>query len=193
MQDADLLWQQFLEGDMQALAGVMGLYYRDLYYYGSKFSKDERFVEDAIQDLFLGIWEKRAAINGNIPAKAYLMACLRRAMHRTTKQQNRLPQESLDLLEQGFGLTFSVEQGYIEQEAARYSLQKIQQSLEMLPARQKEVIYLKYFQNLDRSQISEVMGISPQTVSNLLQKALGQLKKYFKVELLTLFILHFLI
>ncbi|PWJ59396.1 RNA polymerase sigma factor (sigma-70 family) [Dyadobacter jejuensis] len=193
MQDIDLLWQQFLEGDMQALGKIMSLYYRDLFYYGSKFSKDGDFVEDAIQDLFLGIWEKRNSINGTIPAKAYLMACLRRSMHRATKAQHRFMPASIESVDAGFELSFSVEQSYIEQESAQHSLLQIRQSVEGLPARQKEVIYLKYFQSMDRSQISEVMGISPQTVSNLLQMALGQLKKHIKVEFLTLFLLHFLV
>ena len=66
----------------------------------------------------------------------------------------------------------------------------MKQLLEKLPRRQKEVIYLKFFQELDRDQIAAVMAIAPQTVSNLMQLAIKQLRQYNSVELLVLVLLQ---
>lgn len=41
-----------------------------------------------------------------------------------------------------------------------------------LPNGQKEVVYLKFFQELSRDQIDQIMDTAPQTVSNLLQLAI---------------------
>jgi DNA-directed RNA polymerase specialized sigma24 family protein len=52
-------------------------------------------------------------------------------------------------------------------------------SIEKLPPRQKEVIFLKFYQGFDRNEIAQAMDITPQTVSNLLQIALNKLKGDF--------------
>ena len=53
---------------------------------------------------------------------------------------------------------------------------KIAELLNQLPKRQKEVIYLHYFEDLDYSQIAEIMAINYQSVLNLTQKALQKLR-----------------
>ena len=191
--ETEVLWQRFLNSDVEAFELLMNSHFRDLFHYGSKFSKNQEFVKDSIQDLFLTLWEKRSKLSDNVPVKAYLMASLRRMMHRSALVQNRLHGESAEGTDEIFDVEFSVEQKYIESESTHLRSLRIRQSLEELPKRQKEVIYLKYFQEMDRTQISEIMGVSPQTVSNLLQIALGQLKKHFKVELLTFFLPYFFI
>ena len=55
-----------------------------------------------------------------------------------------------------------------------------------LPQRQREVVYLRFFQSMSRDEIAVVMEIAPQTVSNILQIALGKLRErsipFFKNE-----------
>ena len=63
---------------------------------------------------------------------------------------------------------------------------RIVELLNELPQRQKEVIYLHYFENMDYTQIAEVMGIRYQSVLNLTQKALQKLRS---ANLLTIFLL----
>ncbi|RRB15629.1 RNA polymerase sigma factor [Larkinella knui] len=186
-----VLWKQFLSGDTLAFESLMSSHFQVLFHYGSKFSKDREFVKDCIQDLFLILWERRGNLNAEVAVKPYLMASLRRLMNRSGHPKTGLP-DAVSTDEQGvFEIEFSVEEEYIEQESIRVTTQRFKKLLDELPKRQKEVIYLKFFQEMDRNQISEVMDISPQTVSNLLQIAIRQLKVYWKVELLTLLLVHF--
>ena len=53
---------------------------------------------------------------------------------------------------------------------------KITELLNQLPKRQKEVIYLHYFEDMDYNQIAEIMSINYQSVLNLTQKALQKLR-----------------
>ncbi len=71
----------------------------------------------------------------------------------------------------------------IERESIVRQSQQVARYLNELPRRQREIIYLKYYQNLDREEIAEVMGISHQSVSNLLQKALLALRRVIPVDL----------
>ncbi|WP_144080141.1 RNA polymerase sigma factor [Flectobacillus major] len=178
----DWLWQRFLAGDKQAFGELMNLHVRTLFHYGSKFSKDKEFIKDCIQDLFLILWERRNNLSKDIAVKPYLMASLRRHIHRNASQVKVMDfprEEGVDT----FDVEFSVEDRFIANEMSLSQAQRISESLNLLPKRQKEVVYLKYFQGLDREQISDIMEIAPQTASNLLQMAIRQLKTYWKVEI----------
>lgn len=187
--DVNAIWRRFLIGDTEAFDLLMSSHFRALFQYGSKFSRDKEFVKDCIQDLFLTLWEKRENLNGDAEVKPYMMASLRRLMHRNISSKVWVGDESLEDLDGSFEIEFSVEQTYIENESTLVRTEQLKQLLDELPKRQKEVIYLKYFQEMDRNQISEVMDVTPQTVSNLLQIAIKQLKKHWKVVLVTLFTL----
>lgn len=190
--DERLLWQDFLTGDVKAFERLMSGNFRLLFNYGSKFSKDREFIKDSIQDLFLVLWEKKENLDPDAAVKPYLMASLRRLMHRQVSSRAWVGGEALQEEGDYFDIEFSVEEEYIEHEATAVRTRQLQKLLNALPRRQKEVVYLRFFQELSREQISEVMAVSPQTVSNLLQIAIRHLKAHWKAEFLTFFLLHFL-
>ncbi|MBC8151435.1 MAG: sigma-70 family RNA polymerase sigma factor [Bacteroidetes bacterium] len=163
--------------------------FRMLFRYGTRFSRDKEFIKDCIQDVFLYLWEHRSSLRADVAIKPYLMVSLRRHMHRNGSNAAFSDEFSEDKAEP-FELTFSVEEHYIQQETSAKRVQRMKQLLEKLPRRQKEVIYLKFFQELDRDQIAAVMAIAPQTVSNLMQLAIKQLRQYSSVELLVLVLLQ---
>ncbi|CCH02338.1 RNA polymerase, sigma-24 subunit, ECF subfamily [Fibrella aestuarina BUZ 2] len=176
------LWAGFMAGDETALNTLMTTHYRSLFRYGTRFSKDREFIKDAIQDLFLHLWERRTFLRKDVAIKPYLMASLRRAMHRNVPSGR--PNLELGDEQEAFAFVFSVEEQFIQHETTFQRTQRMQQLLDTLPRRQKEVIYLKYFQELDRDHIAQVMDIAPQTVSNLLQLALRQLRQQGAAQLL---------
>lgn len=191
--DDKMMWQRFIAGEVDAFDKLMSSQFRALFHYGSKFSRDKEFVKDCIQDLFLILWERRDNLSTDIAVKPYMMASLRRLMHRNLSSRSRMFDDNLSNQEGSFEIEFSVEQEYIANESTLVLTQKLKKLLDELPRRQKEVIYLKYFQELDRNQISDIMEVSPQTVSNLLQIAIKHLKKHWKAEFLTFLLVHFFI
>jgi len=171
--DDAALWLRLIDGDELALDGLMQLFFKELFHYGTKFSADDDLIKDCIQDLFLDLWERRHTLRTDVLVKPYLLVAVRRRIHRVW-QMNQL---QTDLTTQPeFAAEFTVEDSLIRSEQARATARQMQQLLDSLPARQKEVIYLKYFQELDRDQIADTMQIAPQSVSNLLQEALRKLR-----------------
>ncbi|MCE7065471.1 RNA polymerase sigma factor [Dyadobacter sp. CY326] len=191
--DDKIIWQQFLSGDVAAFEKLMSIHFRTLFHYGCKFSKDQEFVKDSIQDLFMHLWEKRNRLNAEAVVKPYLLASLRRLMHRSASSKSWVGEGQPENAAEVFDLEFSVEEQYIDTESTLVRTRQLEKLLLELPKRQKEVIYLKFFQELTREQISEIMAVSPQTVSNLLQIAIKQLKKHWKAEFLTFFVIHLFI
>ena len=63
-QNADCtIWKDLLKGDKNALASIYSDHFDKLYNYGCRISKDAGIVEDAIQDLFIELWNRTS---GNV-------------------------------------------------------------------------------------------------------------------------------
>ena len=176
-----------LEGDKTALAELMGYYLDALYNYGIRFSVDRTLVEDCIQNLFMGIWQRRDFLNTPLNLKSYLFSSLRRMVLRKARLSKKVPIVFInDSESHGFDFEFSIEHTMIQQEESRIITNKINDLITALPKRQKEIIYLKFFENLKREEIAEIMQISPQAVSNLLQKALKNMRSVNEVIAMTI-------
>mgnify|MGYP001283979355 CR=1 FL=1 len=171
------LWDAFRKGDETAFGEIVRKYYRSLFGYGMKFSPDREFVKDCIQDLFMELWSKRDSLGDTDFVKFYLFKSLRRKIHRENMRRQRVDEDAdLDFsAEQQEEPSF--EQQIIESEIFQNRLKKIESELKSLPRRQQEVIFLKFFENLDNNAIAEVMSISKQAVSNLIYRTIKLLKE----------------
>lgn len=171
------LWQQMKQGSELALGKLIKKYFNLLQNYGFKFVKDEAFVKDCVQDVFIAIWTHRETIMSPQSIHAYLLSSVRRKVlrekvrQRLDQKQNANPAEKeADLLD------FSHEWLLIEQESLNEMTQKVSELLNELPKRQREVLYLRFYQNLERAEIADIMGINEQSVSNHLQAAFKNFK-----------------
>ncbi len=129
--------------------------------------------QDCVQNLFIYLWNSRTHLSDIACIKPYLFKALRHDLHRLTAADDRKEtrREIPDVP------CFSPEEIVIEDETRQYLQQQIVQLLNELPARQREAVYLKYYEELDYKAIAQIMGIHYQSVINLLYKALTYLKK----------------
>jgi RNA polymerase sigma factor (sigma-70 family) len=185
------LWKQTIAGDGKAYDQLVRLFYQPLFQYGCRYSRNKELIKDCIQDVFLEVWQKRQQIDSEIPPKPYLMASLRRRIHRVVLADRQLIGSDDLFREDLFDVEFSVEEAFIREEATLQTAQRCLHLLKTLPKRQQEVMYLKYFQDLSRDEIAEVMKSAPQSVSNLIQLALKWLKSYVNSEVSWLLLLLF--
>ncbi|MFB9292303.1 RNA polymerase sigma factor [Persicitalea jodogahamensis] len=176
------LWTSFREGEKQALGQLLERYYRLLKHYGSKFMVDESVVEDCIQELFLQLYQNRSQINDTGSVKHYLMKSLRCHIIQYLRLQRRMAYEELDWNGSTVG-DLDSETLMIQQESLEQLTKHMKNKLAGLPNREREALYLRYYENLSVSQIAEVMQVNPQSVSNFLQKALSKLRSQWTVPL----------
>jgi RNA polymerase sigma factor (sigma-70 family) len=176
-------WMLALEGDTNAFHSIHGQLFRGLYDYALKLLQDAQLAEDAVQELFVKVWVKRAAIGPLQKVKPYFFTALRRQVlnHLRNRRSRELRIGSLPRPD----IEFSPEEIVIRDEEYATLQGKIAAVLNELPKRQKEVIYLHYFEEMDYTQIAEVMGIHYQSVLNLTQKALNKLRS---ADLLTVLV-----
>lgn len=185
-----VLWQLYREGDKQALGRLAERYYRMLKHYGLKFMVDEAVVEDCIQELFLQLWQNRLQIKEAESVRHYLLKALRHHVLQHLRNQKRLNQEELDwdgsIAEEADSETL-----LIQQETLTLLTNTIQAQLASLPDREREALYLRYYESLSIPEIAEVMNVNRQSVSNFLQKALNKLRNQWLVHTVLTFCIFF--
>ena len=180
LEEEQKLWREMLTGDVTAYEHLINRTYDLLFHYGTKFNSDRELIKDCIQDVFLGIWEKRNVLNPEIPPKPYLLASLRRRLHRLA---SRLRMDCMDYYNESdivFDLEFNADYQLIESENDRLLASRMTEMLNELPKRQKEAVFLRFYNDMEREEIAQVMDIQPQSVSNLLQEAFKFIKSHWK-------------
>lgn len=175
------LWNRFRNGDEHAYTILMNRYSRPMFNYGYRFCQDADLVKDCVQEVFLELWKKHTKINSTPSVKWYLFKSLRLRIFRDQPgwHRNDTLEESYDFL-----VEFNIEAQLIEIAGAHEQSAKITAALKNLPPRQREILYLRFYEELDFEQISTLMGINRQSVHNLLQKAFKSFRAEWTVVLL---------
>lgn len=176
------MWTHLKEGDELALGKLLKKYFNYLQSYGYKFVKDEDFVKDCVQEVFIEIWQRREKIASPDSVKAYLLSCVRRKVVRKGFRQHIIKDDderNVESKTEDFDI--SPEWAMIEQEKLSEISEKVNKSISKLPKRQREVLYLQYYQNLNREEIAQIMDINSQSVSNLLQSAFKSFRENWLV------------
>jgi len=181
-----LLWQQFKAGDALAFGQIADRYYRLLFNYGAQFSADPEFVRDCIQEMMLELWERRARLSDVSSVKAYLLKSLRHRIGREHLRHQRLNAVEDLAFRNSDSVERPVESVIIETEQERVQIQQLQQLLAELTLRQQEIIYLRFYQQLDYDDVAEIMGLSRQSVANLLHRTLRTLRDRWPASFLLL-------
>lgn len=177
------LWIAFKKGDRDAFSSLATIFYEALYNYGTKLIGDHTLVEDCIQDLFLDLWRRKDYIGETEHVKFYLLKALRRKIYLEQKNKNKrvdhrvVLENNLDFIGE-----FSIETAIIRSETNEFHLKKLKQTLSALSKRQREVIYLKFYQEMDYEQIARMMSINYQSVRNLIHTAIRDLQNAWFLE-----------
>jgi len=172
------LWQQLKNGSEIALGKLIKKYFNLLQNYGYKFFRNEDFVKDCVQEVFVEIWSRRQNVSQPDSVRAYLLSSVRKKILRESVRQKINGENEIINIENDLKFAeFSPELVIIEQENTQETIQKVAISLNSLPKRQREVIYLRFYQNLERDEIAQIMSVNCQSVSNLLQAAFKTIRE----------------
>lgn len=175
------LWNQFKHGNRDAFSSIYRQYVRILYTYGLKITPDQDFVRDAIQDLFIDLWKNRDTLGSTDSIRYYLYTCLRRKIIRQLASPLKPLSDSDSMASQSIWCS-SYEETIIETQTAESQHQFLQKALSKLTPRQREALFLKYYEGLDNASIAQLMDVHEQSIYNLMYQGLAALRKYIPAE-----------
>lgn len=176
MQEEKRHWEAVKAGDQLALKELYNDHAGPLYAYGMILCKDPDKVKDCIHDLFVTIWEGRKNFSIPISGKAYLMASLRRKIFDKGTKINEFT-ESVAEVEDRRDTANDPESEWIETEEIQLRNHKLEQAVNCLSERQREIIFMKYYQQMEYEEIGRVMNLNYQSARNLVNRALAALRK----------------
>jgi RNA polymerase sigma factor (sigma-70 family) len=168
-----VLWEAYQKGDKQSFALLFRRYYAPLVQYGAKLITNDELLEDCIQELFTELWQNKSQTQV-LSVKAYLFKALKYKLFRVNQKKTNAPfneQHAESLFE------VSHETLMVGKEQDAEQTNRVLKAMEQLSNRQKEIIYLKFYQELNYDEVSEVMNINYQAARNLLYQSIKSMKK----------------
>ncbi|HUC82576.1 MAG TPA: sigma-70 family RNA polymerase sigma factor [Flavisolibacter sp.] len=185
------LWEDFVAGDKNAYAAIYRTYYPLLFNYGHNFITNTALIEDCIQEIFIQFWMNRTKLETVHSMRSYLFVSFRRALLKAAdngKQTGPLTEE-----ETGFSFSLSLDQVMIDRETIYERNINLKSAVEKLTGRQKEAVFLMYYQNMSYEEISVVLQISKKATYKLMARAVSELRTFYRQAVGTLLLLLILL
>lgn len=140
--------------------------------YANVFVKDREQAKEIVQEVFTALWEKRHLLNISCSLNVYL--------YQTVKNR------SLNYLRDSRKNIFinKVPELVVEEEAEfpMHSIEDINEHLECLPSRCREIFILKRLRGLTYKQIGLMMNISEKSVENQMTIAFRKLREAMNMK-----------
>ncbi len=167
--------------DESAFCFLYAKYRRKLYLFALAFLKSGDAAEDIVQDVFTLIWEKRKFLDPDVSFQSYLYTITRnRVLNYIRDNTNKQSLEEIIYAE-------AIDSGddTFDKITADELTHLLEQSVEILTSRQKEVYILSRKEGLSYQEIANKLNISVGTVGDHITDALkaihNHLKKHYDI------------
>lgn len=182
-------WQAFQTGDRLAFEHLLNQHYPALLNYGVRLVRNNDFAQDCLQDFFIDLWNSRTSLDTPKSVKAYLISSYRRRLFRE-KDRGFWNRNITDLEEEhDIEVQFNIESYLIKNEIEHETLLQLRDQLSTLSKRQREALYLRFYQELEYEEISKIMAINHHSAVNLVYEALRLLRKNWVMSSLFSFLM----
>lgn len=173
------LWGRFKAGDRQALSAIYQTQFASLYNYGLKIARSKELVKDCIHDLFIDLWRTRQQLGHTNAIRPYLYTCLRRKLVDELNGPNKKTVAYEGQVHPAFEFQASHEANLILDQISTTQKEKLAAAINGLTKRQREIIFLRYYENLSFPEIATIMGLHIDSTYVLLSQATLELKRTF--------------
>lgn len=170
-----LLWKQLKEGNKQALEKIYQSEVDYLYNYCLRLCPDPELIEDAIQELFIELWDRRSGLGMTDQIRPYLLTSARRKVIYLLKKKGKIIHEVDEAL--AFRTDEAVDAPIIHSENQRQQAHHLTSAMNNLSKRQREAIYLKFYNECSYEEICDIMQVNYQSARNLISSGLKRMKE----------------
>ena len=158
-------------GKEEAFAYVFRMYYSPLLNYAGRILKDTELANDVVQECFCKLYERRKELKEELEVRPYLYksvynSCMDAIKHQKVRD-NYINQELLDFYFSKVVETPEAEQALLDEDLKG----AIQDAINKLPERCREIFVLSKVDGLSNKQIAEQLNIAETTVKTQVQRA----------------------
>ncbi|MBO9632351.1 MAG: sigma-70 family RNA polymerase sigma factor [Chitinophagaceae bacterium] len=169
--------QRLLDGDEQMFRLVYDQYWKRVYGVALSFLKSTQLAQDAVQLVFVRLWEKRNKLRDVSHFDAWFATLARNtiinALESRAFQLAAGPADELtspDLLTPGYLLEY------------KSAVALVDEAVATLPPQQAAVFRLSREQELSYAEIAQQLNIAPATVKSHMVRALNTIREYVRLH-----------
>ena len=171
-----ILLLKIAEGDEKAFGQLFKTYYNQLGDFIMRITESEPLTQEIVQDVFLKIWINRSLLSDIDCFKAYLLVVARNHAFNCLKQIAREKMRKKEWV----ATMLHHASNTAEEIPATDNANLIDEAVELLPPRQKEVYTLSRREGMKQEEIARKLNISLETVKKHMVLALRFLKNYLR-------------
>jgi len=157
-----ILTGEIKQGNRCALKKIYDRYHRQLYYIAIQYLKDEALAEDAVQDVFLKVWNKRKSLDQTSSIEGFLFTVLKNHLLNMIRDEKKR-QQILEEVKRSAQIQkpFSNAEDKLIYDEYKKALNK---AIDKLSPAKREVFKLRSMEGLTNGEIAEKRKVSKHTV-----------------------------
>ena len=168
-------------GDEKAFEYIFDTLHDKLLAFAMGYTRDKAIAKDLVQQSFIKLWEKRKDLAENTIIPAYMFTvCRNNFIDKYRQDQKKV------LLTDKIYLESVLDAEAESEEKMLYKKQLLEQAIEKLPKKCKEVFLLKHKENLRHKEIAAYLEISEKTVEDHVSRAMRMLRNELLLLLITI-------
>jgi RNA polymerase sigma factor (sigma-70 family) len=185
LKDWSAVWLRFKDGDLNAFQAIYDGFLPNLYAYGAKLAPGFELLDDCIQELFLELYTHRKSLSTPENMEFYLLKSLRRIIFHKIKKENRFINLEENLTR---SFLFDLElDNYENDNFLQEKIEVVKSALAELTTSQREILYLKFYNNLSYNEIGDLLGVRPDSAKKQIYRIIDRLRTDLTTRILSLF------
>lgn len=174
LNDTDVV-EEIRRGSEPAFREIYDRYHKQLYYIAKKYVKDRGLAEDAVQDIFVKLWENRGRLDSSKSVNGFLFSMLKNHVLNMIRNRKKKILTGYELKEQHHPRETRTGDEVIYGEY----LNHVERGLNELTERRREVFELK-MNGHTNTEVAEILQISIRTVKTHYYISSKFLRRYLK-------------
>lgn len=163
-------------GNESAFSILFDIYYRDLVLYCGRYIGVAAQCEDIVQNVFFRLWRDRNVIRIESSLKSYLLQAVRNHCFDEYRHRRSVRAHVSSIIDSPLVYNYETENYVLYSDLE----DKLQELMDMLPEKYREVFTMNRFDNLKYREIAKRLNVSERTVEVRIGKALDYLRIHLK-------------
>ena len=172
--DSKLFVDRLKAGDSSAFERAYHLYKRPLFHVALRYLKDRALAEDALQEVFVKLWNHRQQLDETRSLDGFLFISMKHHVLNTIRsEQNRIRIAALAQAGQTPAGNFT-EQAVADQECN----QRMEEGIRCLSSSKRKIFCLSVLEGYSHREIAAMLGLSEPTVRAQLSRSSQLIRQY---------------
>ncbi|MGC3943588.1 MAG: sigma-70 family RNA polymerase sigma factor [Chryseolinea sp.] len=173
-------WNAMRHGDALSYQWLYLRYFQPLYSYGKKIGVTEQALLESIHDVFVDLWFYHENLSEIQSVKLYLYRSFRRKVNRHISGQLLIDSLESLLEEHPAYEDNELRNDIVGNDGPELQAQSLRKLINDLSPRQYEALVLRCHEEFSYREIADILDIDEDAAGSLVERGLGQLKKFAK-------------